>query len=142
MKCPKDGTVLQPVEIHGVQLDKCHTCNGIWCDKGEIGRLKALHEEGLEAGVEERYGNPAVTTEKVTAYMLCPRCGKRLHRYHYTYARPVRVDRCENSDCYGIWLDQGELDAIIEELTALEQVESPAALGGFFSRFVAALRGD
>jgi len=142
MKCPQDGTLLKRVEVEGVALDKCHTCDGIWCDNGEIERLKGLHKHKPEAEVEERYGNPEVTKDEVAGYMVCPRCGKRLHRYRYTFARDVMVDRCENTDCYGIWLEKGELDAILDELKELEVLSQrksrsvlARALGGFLGRF-------
>lgn len=140
MLCPRDGTELQHVEIQGVSLDKCHTCDGIWCDNGEIERLKGVHRP--EEAVETRYGNPSVTRQTVASYMRCPRCGSRLHRYRYTYARPVLVDRCENTACYGIWLDKGELDAVLaelEEIESLQKVRKPSsmarALAAFLHRF-------
>ena len=40
MKCPKDGTALQRVEALGLELDKCHKCDGIWFDHGELQRLR------------------------------------------------------------------------------------------------------
>lgn len=130
MKCPKDGTLLQSVEVDGVVLDKCHTCDGIWCDHGEIERLKGLRKHRPEAEVEARYGNPAVREDTVAGYMVCPRCGKRLHRYRYTFARNVMVDRCENAACYGIWLEKGELDAVLEELKELDGIGQRRTEGG------------
>jgi hypothetical protein len=39
MKCPKDGTDLQTIELHGVKIDQCATCGGIWLDAGELEQL-------------------------------------------------------------------------------------------------------
>ena len=39
MKCPKDGMDLQTIEVHGVKIDQCATCNGMWLDAGELEQL-------------------------------------------------------------------------------------------------------
>ena len=40
MKCPKCGADLKEMAMHGVQVDVCTECNGIWFDAGEIDQLK------------------------------------------------------------------------------------------------------
>ncbi|MDI7261369.1 MAG: zf-TFIIB domain-containing protein [Thermodesulfobacteriota bacterium] len=40
-------------------------------------------------------------------YMRCPKCGMELTEIDY---KTIKVDRC--SECDGIWLDPGELDAV------------------------------
>jgi len=46
-KCCKCGADLVEEEFHGVTIDRCPECNGIWLDAGEIERLMADHEPGL-----------------------------------------------------------------------------------------------
>ena len=48
MKCPRDGTILAPVKIYGIELDKCHKCDGIWCDRGELEDLRERAEPEVE----------------------------------------------------------------------------------------------
>ena len=36
MKCPKDGYDLASGEYHGVQIETCPHCGGMWLDAGEI----------------------------------------------------------------------------------------------------------
>lgn len=43
MKCPKCGSDLHTVELHGVSIDTCATCHGTWLDAGELDQL--LHPE-------------------------------------------------------------------------------------------------
>ena len=43
MKCPKDGFDLASSEHHGVQIETCPHCGGIWLDAGEIDVV--AHEE-------------------------------------------------------------------------------------------------
>ena len=36
MKCPKDGYDLSSSEYHGVQIETCPHCGGMWLDAGEL----------------------------------------------------------------------------------------------------------
>ena len=47
MKCPKDGMDLQTIELHGVKIDQCATCHGIWLDAGELDHLMHPDRGGL-----------------------------------------------------------------------------------------------
>lgn len=38
-QCPKDGSALATVEQHGVKVEECPTCHGVWLDAGELERL-------------------------------------------------------------------------------------------------------
>ena len=39
MKCPKCGSDLHTVELHGVSIDNCATCHGSWLDAGELEQM-------------------------------------------------------------------------------------------------------
>ncbi|MEK6371336.1 MAG: zf-TFIIB domain-containing protein [Acidobacteriota bacterium] len=39
MKCPKCGSDLHTVELHGVSIDTCATCHGTWLDAGELEQM-------------------------------------------------------------------------------------------------------
>jgi len=43
MKCPKDGYDLSSSEFHGVQIETCPHCTGVWLDAGELQTL--AHEQ-------------------------------------------------------------------------------------------------
>ena len=43
MKCPKDGYDLTTREYHGVQIETCPHCGGMWLDAGELDAV--AHEE-------------------------------------------------------------------------------------------------
>jgi Zn-finger nucleic acid-binding protein len=49
MKCPKCGGTLQDMVFHGVKVDKCTYCGGVWLDKGDLEKL-AGHEEKSRIG--------------------------------------------------------------------------------------------
>jgi uncharacterized protein len=43
MKCPKDGYDLTSSEYHGVQIETCPHCGGMWLDAGELAAV--AHED-------------------------------------------------------------------------------------------------
>ena len=46
MHCPKDGHELVTVSLHGVQVDQCGSCSGIWLDPGELDELIESDDSG------------------------------------------------------------------------------------------------
>ena len=44
MKCPKDGHDLASRQYHGVQIESCAHCGGIWLDPGELDTIRQ-HED-------------------------------------------------------------------------------------------------
>jgi len=47
MKCPKDGYDLATSDFHGVQIETCTHCGGIWLDAGELQLLAQEHRRAL-----------------------------------------------------------------------------------------------
>ena len=39
MKCPKCGMDLATLEFHGIKVDQCGNCHGVWFDAGEVEEL-------------------------------------------------------------------------------------------------------
>lgn len=39
MKCPLDQTELVMAERHGVEIDYCPKCRGVWLDRGELDKI-------------------------------------------------------------------------------------------------------
>ena len=113
MKCPHDGAELQAVDVGGVELDKCHQCDGLWLDYGELKAIRNMDLGEIEEELEKTYGNPEVKEGSTEGYMRCPRCGVegRLMRHHVSFMKPVEVDRCQQ--CHGMWLDDTELDKLL-----------------------------
>jgi Zn-finger nucleic acid-binding protein len=134
MKCPRDGTVLQPVHALNVELDKCHKCDGIWFDKGELEKLRDSGVTDLEEAIETKYGDPAYEQNSVEGYMRCPRCDGRLFSHSYTYVVPVKVDTCQK--CLGMWLDDGELDKIVGQKKGLDDAAASGTLRKFLTSFL------
>ena len=41
MECPVDQTTLAMTERHGIEIDYCPKCRGVWLDRGELDKLIA-----------------------------------------------------------------------------------------------------
>lgn len=68
----------------------------------EFERLKKLEEEKQKnLATEEK------KRLKELHHMRCPKCGMELIAIDY---KSIEVDKC--SECEGIWLDSGELEAV------------------------------
>jgi uncharacterized protein len=39
MKCPVDGVALVMSERHGIEIDYCPQCRGVWLDRGELDKI-------------------------------------------------------------------------------------------------------
>ena len=46
MKCPKCGYDLAEIEFHGVKVDQCAHCGGVFLDKGELDQIEK-HDTGV-----------------------------------------------------------------------------------------------
>lgn len=47
LKCPKCGADLATVDRHGVQIDQCPECHGLWLDAGEFDTLSKNADPGF-----------------------------------------------------------------------------------------------
>lgn len=47
MKCPKCGADLAVEEYHGIEIDRCTECHGIWFDAGEAELLTEKEKAGI-----------------------------------------------------------------------------------------------
>jgi hypothetical protein len=50
--CPSDASALKKALAHGVIIDRCPTCGGVWLDAGELERVseEVLQEVALASG--------------------------------------------------------------------------------------------
>src|SRR4030067_2848596 len=81
----------------------------------EFERKKKLEEERHKKLAEEEKKRL-----KELHYMKCPKCGMELIEIDY---KGIKLDKC--SECEGVWLDAGELEAISRfEKTNLDKLFS------------------
>lgn len=67
--------------------------------------------------------------ERQSHYMRCPKCGGHLKTEDF---HKIQIDRC--SDCSGVWLDAGEIDAVVD-------LETRGFMGRALGDFMGSLKG-
>ncbi len=95
------------LEFEGTEVDYCVSCEGVWLDAGE---LELLFGDAKACDAFLNSGGPAPRgTERARR---CPVCRKKMDKALTGGKKPITYDRCSRGD--GLWLDKGELGAILE----------------------------
>ena len=110
MKCPRCKSALERIDLGefggeyaAVVIDSCSECGGVWYDKGELD----ARDESIWTDVEDLDFETRLSDGRRA---ICPRCEVSLAPVSPSAAREVVIDRCP--DCFGFWLDAGELESI------------------------------
>lgn len=105
MKCPKCHATMDSVRLHGVEIDRCSGCKGLWFDNGELDSLGAIHDsEMLDLG------SPAVGKAFNGLHDIdCPRCSDIALLTKQLNGSGLTVEQCPQ--CQGRFLDAGEFTA-------------------------------
>jgi Zn-finger nucleic acid-binding protein len=118
LKCPRDASELETEDYQGVQVDRCHTCNGRWLDEDELGAIEATV-------ADEDTRRATIEYAKHPSELRCPVCDKPMRSFNYR-AYNLELDTCENA--HGFWLDAGEegrvRDIMHERVLGLERAAS------------------
>lgn len=72
-----------------------------------IARMEYEKRKKLEEEKHKKLAEEEKKRLKELHYMRCPKCGMELIEIDY---KDIKVDKC--SECEGIWLDAGELEAV------------------------------
>ena len=107
MVCPvcKDPMII--LELHGVEIDYCPSCSGIWLDSGE---LELLFEDQDER--EKVISSFHLDQEHTEKPYKCPICKKKMDKVYVGDKKELLIDRCPDND--GLWFDKGELKDILK----------------------------
>src|SRR3972149_5191880 len=100
MQCPRcHADLVVEKEYHGIDVDRCPSCEGRWLDHDELDQLEAT----VPSTSEER--EPPIKYAGRQGELPCPVCGKRMTAFNYR-AYNLELDACEEG--HGWWLDAGE----------------------------------
>ena len=55
MKCPKCGGQMEEIDLAGIAIDKCQSCQGIYFDNGELDILLQSKERGGFLGLLKKF---------------------------------------------------------------------------------------
>jgi Zn-finger nucleic acid-binding protein len=103
-------------------VEGCRGCGGIWFEHVELTVLARANAARL-GELEERF-QPSPADRKRQTRMSCPTCSVDLFEFEFKHAPGIRLDGCPN--CKGIWVDDGELQAIQERLLRPAATAAPA----------------
>lgn len=134
MTCPACAKELRPAVEFGIALNECPACGGIWLEDGELNRVLKSGSD-ITTGLENRVQPSGEIVTKRDLNRACPKCNIHLDRYRYNYSSPVELDSCHK--CNGVWIDDGELFAILD-FNQNEEIMA-AADGGKWLKGVAAM---
>lgn len=133
MNCPRCHLNLIVEYHHGIEVDRCPTCNGRWLDHHELDALEA----SVPSTPEER--RATIQYARRQSELACPVCGKTMIAFNYR-AYNLELDTCQ--DEHGFWLDAGEegrvRDIIEERVRGLNRAASAEAA---WDDFPARLKG-
>jgi Zn-finger nucleic acid-binding protein len=104
MKCPVDGTILNQVKRHGIEVDECQKCKGMWLTPLELDQL-----EDIKFNAD--YLKGSILVSSVETSLPCPVCQAHLYEFNYRYHQ-LRLDHCPKQ--HGFWLDANEDKRILE----------------------------
>ncbi|MBN2120540.1 MAG: zf-TFIIB domain-containing protein [Candidatus Omnitrophica bacterium] len=112
MDCPVCKIPLENIQYQDQSVDICKRCGGIWFDKSELYEVitSLLSENKVDfQDIKEAYMRKPLTYKRETQPVRkCPRCGKDMLIFNYSYDSNVILDRCLS--CEGIWTDRGEIE--------------------------------
>ncbi len=120
MKCPihKD-TELKKAVFYDTEVDYCPQGLGVWFEEGELRIAKDTKEENLDwldVDLWEEKAKMEISKEGKE----CPSCEVPMYELSYDNS-DITVDVCNL--CYGLWLDRGEFEKIIDYLRSKSSKE-------------------
>ncbi len=111
MDCFRCATTMKREVYKGILVDKCHSCGGIWLDKGEYDSIKNSIPKDRDTLVKE--AKKEIVSEKKRMFSvvgLCPRC--QIGRIEQKKILGIEVDSCP--ECHGFFFDNQELEKVLE----------------------------
>jgi Zn-finger nucleic acid-binding protein len=118
--CPDCRIEMDVQRYYNVAVDVCPACAGVWLDEGELRSLMQA-DPLILLSIEDRALPDVQYDPEEVVQRRCPRCAIPLHPYRYLYDSPVELDGC--AQCHGIWIEDGELRKVFEELHARESAD-------------------
>jgi Zn-finger nucleic acid-binding protein len=102
MYCPKCKSDMEFGTIHGIRVERCLQCLGMWFREAEHHLLKRVKgSESIDLGPVE-IGRDFDSAENVP----CPVCGKIMDRIADAGQRHIRYESCPEG--HGVFFDAGE----------------------------------
>jgi Zn-finger nucleic acid-binding protein len=115
--CPSCNSKLNLYKIFGIKFEGCPECQGLFLDKNELRLLKDKTERSSWANL--RWMDDEVesidNTTFIPSKIKCPKCPDKRMISTIFGSSKIILDYC--IDCHGLWLDRGEYQGIITQLS-------------------------
>ena len=109
MDCPKCESKMEDVTFHGITVQRCTQCKGIWSPGVEHKELKQLHgSESIDIG-DETQGKEYDEMKDVH----CPECGTVMETVADRFQQHIHYEVCRKG--HGVFFDAGEFRDFKEE---------------------------
>jgi Zn-finger nucleic acid-binding protein len=107
-RCPGCGEALSSLDVAGMGMLECRSCDGAWVDSDTFDRICTSTE--ARAALLSRPAPPLPAPVRRIKYRPCVRCGKMMNRVNFGRLSGTVIDVCKG---HGTFLDSGELHAIV-----------------------------
>jgi Zn-finger nucleic acid-binding protein len=108
--------------IHGIALDICPECGGIWFQTGVLKTILSEPPQVLSQ-LEHLNEKQVVHDNQGPSRLFCPDCRVLLEQYHYMYNSPLLIHACTH--CGGLFVSAGELSQMRQWRELSHQPVSP-----------------
>ncbi|HOF38957.1 MAG TPA: zf-TFIIB domain-containing protein [Candidatus Hydrogenedentes bacterium] len=114
MNCPACNEPMIGLEYDKVEVDYCLECAGVWLDEGELELLLGMDAPEVTSMISN--GEDIAAGE---AKRSCPACDRPMVKMVFGAENRVVYDWCPHN--HGLFLDRGELVAILEHAPGFER---------------------
>jgi Zn-finger nucleic acid-binding protein len=120
MDCPRCNQPTTRHGVHGVPVERCARCAGMFLDRGDLNRVAEPTAGDLEFCTLEQESFQHADGQGPT---VCPRCGRDMDKVEFNIYTGIILDHC--AQCGGFWLDGDELARIDDEVRRLNAQADP-----------------
>ena len=118
MKCPVDKEVMKTNQAHGITIDLCQQCLGVWFEHDELKKITDKFVFG-DFKEFEKWKDIAIKNEPSLNFWkepvrTCPQDYSEMKRHTFAGDSKIHIDRCEI--CGGFWLDGDDIKRLMEYL--------------------------
>ncbi|MBX3226987.1 MAG: zf-TFIIB domain-containing protein [Labilithrix sp.] len=124
LRCPRDKRAMGETTMGEAAIDVCGACEGAFFDSGKLFAAAGIAADPSSWDHPETGG----AVKESASPIRCPRCEDVVMQAQDVAfdGHDVEIDRCGGSG--GVWLDKGELDAIVAIGHAMRPVLDAAPL--------------
>ncbi len=115
MKCPfNEIDLVKEVYEADIEIDRCPKCRGLFLDAGELEKIQQTQEVDystrLKASINLEAAKFNHERQLGETPVACPSCAAVMEKQEHGFNKLVVIDFCPA--CRGLWLDEGELEAL------------------------------